>query len=88
MTTTKQTLYGPAQDILVLTCITLRVARALRIRAGFPEPLHLAYIKYECTVYSEMFARILFSRIALKHIFATFIIRDKGVIYLYQQTTE
>ena len=36
------------------------------------------------TVNLEIFARILFSRIALKHIFATLKIRDKGVIYLYQ----
>ena len=36
------------------------------------------------TVSSEIFARILFSRIVLKHIFAMFKIRDKGVIYLYQ----
>ena len=39
---------------------------------------------YGNTVNSEIFARILFSRIALKHIFATLKIRDKGVIYLYQ----
>ena len=32
----------------------------------------------------EIFARILFSRIALKDIFATLKIRDKGMIYLYQ----
>ena len=31
-----------------------------------------------------IFARLLFSRIALKHVFATLKIRDKGVIYLYQ----
>ena len=36
------------------------------------------------TVNSEIFARILFSRIALTHIFATLKIRDKDVIYLYQ----
>ena len=36
------------------------------------------------TVNSEIFARILFSRIALKPIFVTLKIRDKGVIDLYQ----
>ena len=36
------------------------------------------------TVNSEIFAKILLSQIALKHIFATLKIRDKGVIYLYQ----
>ena len=36
------------------------------------------------TVNSEIFARVLFSRIALKHIFATLEIRDNSVIYLYQ----
>ena len=36
------------------------------------------------TVYSEIFARILFSRIALKYIFETVKIRDQGLIYLYQ----
>ena len=36
------------------------------------------------TVNSEILARILFSRIALKHIFATLKIRDMGVIYLTQ----
>ena len=36
------------------------------------------------TVNLEIFARILFLRIALKHIFATLKIRDKGVIYLYK----
>ena len=34
------------------------------------------------TVNSEIFTRILFSQIALKHIFYVEI-RDKGVIYLY-----
>ena len=34
------------------------------------------------TVNSEIFARILFSRIALKHIIATLKIHNKGVIYL------
>ena len=38
----------------------------------------------ETTVNSEIFARILFSRIALKGIFATLKIRDLGMIYLYQ----
>ena len=33
------------------------------------------------TVNSEIFARILFSRIALKHIFATLKIRTKVVMY-------
>ena len=37
-----------------------------------------------CTVNSEIFARILFSRIALKVIFAMLKIRDYGMIYLYQ----
>ena len=36
------------------------------------------------TVNSEIFARILFSRIGLKHIFATLKIHDKEKIYLYQ----
>ena len=36
------------------------------------------------TVNLEIFARILFSRIALKHMFSTLKICDKGVIYLYQ----
>ena len=36
------------------------------------------------TVNSEIFARILFSRIALKGIFATLKIRDLGILYLYQ----
>ena len=36
------------------------------------------------TVNSEIFARILFSRIALKCIFATLEIRDLGMIYLSQ----
>ena len=35
-------------------------------------------------VNSEIFAIIVFSRIALEHIFATLKSRDKGVIYLYQ----
>ena len=35
------------------------------------------------TVNSEIFARILFSRIALKDIFATLKIRDWGILYLY-----
>ena len=39
-------------------------------------------------VNSEIFARILFSRISLKGIFATIEIRDLGIIYLYQYTTE
>ena len=34
------------------------------------------------TVNSEIFARIKFSRIALKDIFATSKIREKGIIYL------
>ena len=40
---------------------------------------------YHCcsTVNSEIFARILFSRIALKHIFVMSKISDKGVVYLY-----
>ena len=40
------------------------------------------------TVNSEIFARILFLQIALKYIFVTFKICDKGVIYLYQKKTE
>ena len=40
------------------------------------------------TVNSEIFARILFSRIALKGIFATFKIRDLDMIYLHKYTTE
>ena len=36
------------------------------------------------TVNPEIFARILFSRIALKDIFAALKISDKGMIYLYQ----
>ena len=36
------------------------------------------------TVDSETFAVMLFSRIALKDIFATLKIRDLGLIYLYQ----
>ena len=36
------------------------------------------------TVNSEIFARILFSQIALKDIFATIKIRDFGMIYLHQ----
>ena len=34
-----------------------------------------------CTVNSEIFVRILCSRIAIKHIFVALKIRDKGVIY-------
>ena len=37
-----------------------------------------------CTVNSEIFARFLISRIALKDIFATFKNRDFGMIYLHQ----
>ena len=63
----------------MLVLIALRAARALRIRAGFPEPLHLANKKYECTINSDFFARILLSRITLKHLFATIIpSRDNG----------
>ena len=36
------------------------------------------------TVILEIFARIVFSRIALKDIFATLEIRDLGIIYVYQ----
>ena len=36
------------------------------------------------TVNAEIFARILFSRIVLKDIFATLEIRDFGMIYVYQ----
>ena len=36
------------------------------------------------TVNSEIFARILFSRIVLKDIFAKLKIRDQGMIYIYQ----
>ena len=36
------------------------------------------------TVNSEIFARVLFSRIALKDIFAKLQIRDFGMIKLYQ----
>ena len=39
---------------------------------------------FQYTVNLEIFVIILFSRIALKHTFATLKIRDKGVIYLYQ----
>ena len=35
------------------------------------------------TVNSEIFARILFSRIAIKYIFATFKIRDQGMIDIF-----
>ena len=38
-----------------------------------PEP---KFVQWETTVNSEIFARILFSRIALKDIFATFEIRE------------
>ena len=40
------------------------------------------------TVNSEIFARISISRMALKDIFATLKIHDKGKIYTYQSTTE
>ena len=40
--------------------------------------------KWFNTVNSEIFARILFSPVALKHIFAMLKICDKGMIYLYQ----
>ena len=44
----------------------------------------LTLMKYHAlqTVNSEFFARILFSRIALKHIFATLKIHDNGVILI------
>ena len=38
----------------------------------------------ETTVISEIFARILFTLIALKNIFATLEIRELGMIYVYQ----
>ena len=41
-----------------------------------------------CTVNQEIFAKILFSRIALKDIFSALKICDSGMIYLYQSTTE
>ena len=37
----------------------------------------------ETTINSDFSREILYSRIAIKHIFATLKIRDKGVIYLY-----
>ena len=40
------------------------------------------------TVNSEIFARILFSRKALKDIFVTLKIRDFGMIYLHQKRTK
>ena len=40
--------------------------------------------KPRLTVNPEIFERILFSRIALKDIFATPKIRDEGMFYLYQ----
>ena len=53
--------------------------------------IHTRKKSFECgicgksfTVNPEIFARILFSRIALKVIFAALQIRDKGMIYLYQ----
>ena len=43
--------------------------------------------RHFCTVNSEILARVLFSRIALKDLFVTFKIRNQGMIYLYQLTT-
>ena len=40
------------------------------------------------TVNSEIFARILFSRNALKDLFVMPKVRDLGMIYMYQQTTD
>ena len=42
------------------------------------------FISKMITVNSEIFERILLSRLALKHILSALQIRDKGVIYLYQ----
>ena len=41
-------------------------------------------IRHVGTVSSEIFARILLSRIALKDIFATLEIRDLSMIYVYK----
>ena len=38
----------------------------------------------KCTVNSEFFARILFSRIGLNDLFAALNIREYGMIYLHQ----
>ena len=40
--------------------------------------------KHANSVNSEIFARVLFSRIALKDIFTTLKIRDQGMVYLNQ----
>ena len=44
----------------------------------------MAAVMQTITVNLEIFARILFSRIALKGIFAILEICDMGLIYLYQ----
>ena len=46
--------------------------------------LSIASVAGSITVNPEIFARILISRMALKDIFATFKIRDEGMIYQYQ----
>ena len=43
-----------------------------------------SYNSFTITVNSEIFVRILFSRIAFKDIFATLEICDLGMIYVYQ----
>ena len=52
------------------------------------EPFHVkksvGSFEHTTTVNSEIFGRILFLRIALKDIFATFKNRDQGVVYIYQ----
>ena len=53
---------------------TMKEEYALRVKAA----------NRRTTVNSEIFARILFSRIALKDIFATYKIRDHDMIYLHQ----
>ena len=45
---------------------------------------HIGTSLHTNTVNSEIFARILFSRIALKGIFVTLGIRDLGMVYIYQ----
>ena len=50
----------------------------------FKFSLFLKDLIIQSTVNPEVFARILFSQIALKDIFATLKIRDLGMVYLYQ----
>ena len=54
------------------------------------EPIsrELAHMYTFNTVNSEIFARILFSRIALKGIFATLEIRDLGMIYISKRQSD